>query len=210
MNNPSKICRILYVLWKLNREFPLSWVSQIIWYINFGTAVVALIFIPIANLIALQMHILISTTSEIHCKLKGPYHWPDSTINKYRTVLQVVILSDDCTPSCKWLTEVTTFYFHPTVQNGNAWFGRGGMWECKPFDEAGDTLHTRSVISPGERKVLFLLIWDFSLHAVQGLRFLWASVSCKLLIYSSLSECKVLRYDIAVKRWVCQIFKVNS
>ena len=70
------------------------------------------------------------------------------TLNDNRTVL-----------SCKWLTVDKTFYFHSTVQNGNAWFGRGGMWECKPFDEAGDTLHTRSVISPGKRKKVIFVMW---------------------------------------------------
>ena len=37
------------------------------------------------------------------------------------------------------------------------------MWECKSFDEAGDALHTRSVISTGERNdCLFFII--FLLH----------------------------------------------
>ena len=117
-------------------------------------------------------------------------------------------LNDCRTPSCEWLTVDTTFYFHPTVQNGNAWFGRGGMWECKPFDEAGDTLHTRSVISPGERK-LFLL-WVFSLYVVQWLRFWWPSVSYKMLLFIVLYQSTKYRYGIVVRTWICQIFNVNT
>ena len=122
------------------------------------------------------MDILISTASEMYR-------------NNYNNRCHLVMTLNDGrtgTPSCKWLTVETTFYFHPTVQNGNAWFGRGGMWECKPFDEVGDALHTRSVISPGEGKLF--LFWVFSLHVVQWLRFLWASVLYKMQL--SNSPCK--------------------
>lgn len=41
------------------------------------------------------------------------------------------------------------FVFVRKSENGNAWFGRGGVWKCKPFDETSDALYTRSVISTG-------------------------------------------------------------
>lgn len=41
------------------------------------------------------------------------------------------------------------FLIASNTENGNAGFGWEWVWECKSSDEAGDTLHSRSVFSTG-------------------------------------------------------------